>query len=146
MARSLPANGNAKILVAEREYVVALDIKEILGRSGYEVIGCVSSGEEVLHIANEQKIDLLIIDMNLDGKLSGIKASTLVLEKVDIPIIFLTCSKRSNNIDAIDKNFPSVFITKPFAPNDLCTCIETALCSYNYCKAEQKSNLDDERC
>lgn len=123
----MAASENAKILVAESQSVIALDIKRSLEGSGCNVVGCVSSGEEVMKIVSEQKVDLLIIDKRLKGKLNGVKTSKMVWEKFNIPIIFLISGKIVENMSAKEQTSPSVFITKPFKSDDLHACVETTL-------------------
>ena len=70
-----------KILIAENERMIAIDIKNSLHRISCEVIGIVSSGEEVIRKVNEKKPDLILMDITLDGSLDGIETAEILSSK-----------------------------------------------------------------
>ena len=78
-----------KILIVENETVIALDIKRTVIQLGYSVISAVSRGEEALSIINENKPDVVVMDILLDGDLNGIETGVIISEKYKIPIIYI---------------------------------------------------------
>ncbi|HEX9741094.1 MAG TPA: response regulator, partial [Ignavibacteriaceae bacterium] len=79
-----------KILIAENENIIAIDIKNTLHRIGFEVLDIVSSGDEVLRRVREEVPDLILMDISLDGALDGIETAEVLSAKYDIPVIYLT--------------------------------------------------------
>src|SRR5690606_18253008 len=79
-----------KILIVDDEVVVAEDIRRQLGSLGYIVIGAVSSGSEAVHVAGEQRPDLILMDVKLKGPIDGIDAARTIHAQYGIPVIYLT--------------------------------------------------------
>ena len=89
-----------KILIVEDEMIAALDLRNQLCRLGYQVPGLAKSGEEAVRLALDLKPDLILMDINLAGEMSGIEASRRISEAFKIPIIYVTA-------------YPSVFVGAP---------------------------------
>ena len=116
-----------KILIAEDEMIIAADIARLLGKSGYEVAGISTRGEDVLKVIESTRPDIILMDIALRGSIDGVETATRILQQYRIPVIFVT-----SNID--DKTFqrakvakPYAFIAKPFQESDLIRAIEITL-------------------
>lgn len=125
-----------KILIVEDEAIVARDIKVCLNKIGYEVLGSYSSGEKALEAIEETKPELILMDIMLKGKMSGIDTSAIVKEKYGIPVVFLTAYADEKTISKAKVTEPYGYIIKPFKEIDLRTSIEMAL--YKYKKEKEK--------
>jgi len=82
--------GKTNILVVEDESIVSKDIQHSLKKLGYNVVGAASTGEKAIDLALELKPDLVLMDIMLKGKLTGIDAAEKINEKLNFPVIFLS--------------------------------------------------------
>jgi len=125
-----------KILVVEDEAIVAKDISVCLKKIGYEVLGTLSKGEKVVPKINEEKPDLILMDIMLAGTMTGIDVSKKIKEEFDIPVVFLTAYADEKTISKAKVTEPYGYVIKPFKEIDLRTSIEMAL--YKYKKEKEK--------
>ncbi len=116
-----------RILVAEDEQVVALDIKNNLVRLGYTVLDVVSSGEEAIHEATESRPDLILMDIRLKGQMDGVSAADQIRSLFDIPIIYLTAYSDDDTLRRAKITEPFGYILKPLDARELHITIEMAL-------------------
>lgn len=116
----------AKILIVEDENIVAMDIRKILLNSGYEVIAIISSGEEAIANVREQKPDLILMDVVLKGKMTGIDAARIITQYFDIPIIYMTALSNDDTLLEATSRESYGFLRKPFSANELNIAIEMA--------------------
>lgn len=116
-----------KIMIVEDEGIVALDISQILESLNFEVCKHVTSAEEVLPGATQTKPDLILMDVNLKGKMDGIDAAGLVYEKLKTPVVFLTAHADESTLQRAKVTHPYGYILKPFESDDLKATIELAL-------------------
>ncbi|MFZ0453038.1 MAG: response regulator [Ignavibacteriaceae bacterium] len=108
-----------KILIAEDEIIVSLDLKMLLQRNNYSVITIVSAGEDLISQFNLRKPDLIITDLKLGGKVSGLEAITEI-RKIDItPIIIITGLPKSKLKKLLGTISNSVVLEKPFEQSDI---------------------------
>ncbi|MCR9063457.1 MAG: LytTR family transcriptional regulator DNA-binding domain-containing protein [Cytophagales bacterium] len=113
-----------KILIVEDEMLIAANISLDLSSMGYDVIGILPRAEEaLLHIA-QNKPDILLLDIQLKGKMNGIELAKKVKESDDIPIIFLTANSDEKHFDLAKEAKPHAFISKPFKKLDLQRAIQ----------------------
>jgi CheY-like chemotaxis protein len=118
----------ARVLVVEDESLVALDIIQQLESDGYQVAGHALSGEEAIALAQQSpKPDVVLMDINLKGKVDGIKAAEQIAHDSDLPIIFLTAHSDETTLQRAKLTRPFGYIIKPFEPTELRVNIEIAL-------------------
>lgn len=115
------------ILVVEDEGLVANDIKRTLESVGYNVTNTVSTGEKALKEIEENLPDLILMDIVLEGGIDGIETARKVLDKYDIPIIYLTAYGDSETVRKAKDTKPLGYIVKPFQKEGLYSSIEVAL-------------------
>ncbi len=112
-----------KILIVEDEFVVAFDLKNSLNKYGYHITSIVNSGEKALLKAAADKPDLILMDINLRGKLNGLDAAKAIDLEYKIPIIFMTAYDYSHLLKQLNsKNFH--LINKPYKHIELVEMIE----------------------
>ena len=80
----------ARILVVENEAIVALHLRQVLTRYGYDVAAVAASGEQCLHDIETSRPDLILMDINIDGAMDGISTAASIPPEYDIPVIYLT--------------------------------------------------------
>ena len=116
-----------KILVAEDEQIIGLDLKRILLRFGYEVTSIVGTGIDVIEKAELEHPDLILMDIKLKGLLDGFEASKIISFKHKIPIIFVTALNNKETIQRIKSSGAVGFLLKPFDEKVLHQEVEKAL-------------------
>ncbi|MFK7937541.1 MAG: response regulator [Saprospiraceae bacterium] len=112
------------ILVVEDDFIIAADLQARLNRMGYSVPRTVASGNETLAALEKFVPDLILLDIQLKGSLDGISVASLIQEKYQIPIIFLTSNTDSLTFDRARKVNPAAFLSKPLRQKDLQHAIE----------------------
>ncbi len=114
-----------KILVVEDELIVARDIKKTLERNGYTVMGVARSTDKALQMVEEEKPTLVLVDIFLKGKLTGIDLAK-ELNKKAIPFIYISANSNKPVLEAAKSTNPYGFIVKPFREKDLLVTMEIA--------------------
>jgi len=120
-------NTHPRILVVEDEKIIAMDIQHTLRGFGYEVCGVVSSGEESIEQAFQNRPDLVLMDIGLKGPIDGICAARAIQSHLPIPVIYLTAYGDEKTLNRVDQTKPFGYIYKPFEESELWFKIETAL-------------------
>ena len=116
-----------RILIAEDESVIAIDLAKTLENLSYKVIGSSRNGKDVIKKAGVLKPDLIIMDILLDGKINGIQAAEEIMNTFDIPVIYLTAYADPATLEKAKLTEPFGYILKPFDKRTLHTSIEMAL-------------------
>lgn len=108
-----------RILIVEDDMIIATNISLQLSGLGYDVIGIETRGEEALGHAKLNTPDIILMDINLRGTLSGIETVKFIQQSIDIPIIYLTANSDEVTFASAKATHPYAFISKPFNPVDL---------------------------
>jgi len=128
-----------RILIAEDDVQGAKYLKQSLLLLGYEVTGIVAEGDLVIDAAIEQRPDLIVMDVTLNGKVDGINAAELIRSRVDIPVIFLTAHTEEKIFERAKATAPYAFVTKPFDISQLAHSIDLALTKHHLEKRVRES-------
>lgn len=104
-----------RVLIVEDEQVIAFDLKMVLEESGFEVLELVTSAEAAVEFALKEKPDAVLMDIQLDGKKSGIDAAREILRELIVPIIFHTANKEIYYSSDLSKNTLCTVISKPIS-------------------------------
>jgi two-component system response regulator LytT len=133
-----------KILIVEDELIIAEDIKLLLEDLGYQVIEKVArSYNDGIRLFENEKPDLVLLDIIISGEKDGIDLAEAIREKADIPLIFLTSHADTSTIDRAKTMNPDAYIVKPFEKTDLYSSIEIAMHNY-FTRASDKPIGDAE--
>ena len=116
-----------RIMIVEDEGIVVLDIRSNLQELGYEVAGVASSGEEAIEKVAEERPDLVLMDIRLQGRLDGIDAAGQIRARFDIPVVYLTAHADEATLQRAKLTEPFGYLLKPFEERELQTTIELAL-------------------
>ena len=119
-----------KILIAEDENIVALNIRKTLESLGYQVSSVVNNGEDVIRQVEKNQPDLILMDIMLKGLTDGIEAAETITKKFNIPIIFLTALSDEKTIDRAAFTKPYGYLLKPFTTQEMHTAVENALINF----------------
>src|SRR4030065_1018727 len=118
---------DASILIVEDEAIIAFEIHAELESLGYHVTGTAYRGEDALLLAEQQRPDLVLMDINLRGKLDGIDVALILKERYSIPVVFLTAMVDDATIQSDKICEPNGYIIKPIRQDELRTTIVYAL-------------------
>ena len=119
-----PATGATRILVAEDEALIRLDLVEMLGEQGYEVVGQASNGEQAV-LAKELRPDLVIMDVKMPV-LDGLSAAEQLHDAKVCPVIMLTAFSQTELVERARDAGVMAYIVKPFTADDLRPAIDIA--------------------
>jgi response regulator NasT len=114
-----------RILIAEDETIIRLDLRELLERAGYEVVGEARDGEEAVELALSETPDLAILDVKMP-KLDGIDAARRILAERPIPIVILTAYGQDELVARAVEAGVFGYLVKPFRETDLLPAIQAA--------------------
>ncbi len=117
---------NDKVLIVEDEFIVANDLRVILVQAGYKVNGIAASVEEADEILHSNKPDLVLLDIRLDGKQTGIDFAKR-LKADDIAFVYISANSSQEILEQAKTTDPYGFIVKPFRKKDLLVSIDIAL-------------------
>lgn len=116
-----------KILVVEDEMIIAAKISMHLTNLGYEVTGILPRGEEALVSVEENRPDMVIMDICLKGGIDGIDTAIRMQKNAVIPVIFLTANADEATFNKAKAAKPYAFISKPYKQIDLQRAIELTI-------------------
>ncbi len=114
-----------RILVAEDETLIRLDLKEILERAGFDVCAEARDGEEAVALARDAQPDLAILDVKMP-RLDGIEAARRILDERPIPIVMLTAYGHDELVSRAVEAGVFGYLVKPFRESDLLPAISAA--------------------
>jgi response regulator NasT len=124
MLKNAGENRLARILVAEDEALIRLDLVEMLTEAGYEVVAQATNGVEAIALAKEFKPDLAILDVKMP-ELDGISAAQEIIEIS--PVLMLTAFSQKELVERARDAGVMAYVVKPFSINDLTPAIEIAM-------------------
>ncbi|MFM2103797.1 MAG: hypothetical protein RL740_884, partial [Actinomycetota bacterium] len=116
-----------KILVAEDEALIRLDLVEMLQEAGYEVVAQASNGQEAIALNQKHNPDLAILDINMPI-MDGLTAAESIVQST--PVLMLTAFSQRELVDRANAAGVMAYILKPFTINDLIPAIEIASSRY----------------
>ncbi len=118
---------NKQIMIVEDEDLIARNLHVCLEKLGYAVTAIVPSGEHAIQKIEEERPDLVMLDIGLQGKIDGIETAEIIHSRFDIPFIYLTADEESSVFEKAKTTNPCGFITKRFNKEELQKMVETCL-------------------
>jgi response regulator NasT len=126
-----------RVLVAEDETIIRMDLREMLEEEGYEVLEA-ADGDQALRIAEESAPDLVILDIKMPGT-DGLTAARVISERRIAPVLILTAYSQRDLVEEAAQAGAMGYVVKPFQKQDLLPAIEIAKGRY-----QQLAALADE--
>jgi response regulator NasT len=114
-----------RVLIAEDEALIRLDLKEMLEEEGYTVVAEVGDGRQAVEQAREQRPDLVILDIQMP-ELDGLSAAEEIAAARVAPVIVLTAFSQRELVERARDAGAMAYLVKPFSKNDLVPAIEVA--------------------
>ncbi len=132
----------SKIMIVEDEEIVARDLAYQLKKMGHGVTRHVTSGEAALEAAVEERPDLALMDINIEGRLDGIETATRLRGELEIPVIFITAFDSDEVLQRARGVEPLGYLVKPIERKDFRVLMNTAL---HRARMERKLRESEER-
>jgi two-component system, response regulator PdtaR len=123
------ASAPRRVLIAEDEALIRLDLKEMLEEEGYAVVGEAGDGETAVAMAEQLRPELVILDVKMPG-LDGLAAAERIGEAHLAPVVMLTAFSQRDLIERARDAGAMAYLVKPFQKKDLMPAIEMAVSRY----------------
>jgi two-component system, response regulator PdtaR len=134
-----------RVVIAEDEAIIRLDLKEILQEEGYDVVGETGRGDEAVELVREHKPELAILDIKMPG-LDGLSAAREIAQERRAAVLILTAFSQRNLIEEARDAGALAYLVKPFQRSELIPAIEVALGRFKEMRAlEQEVQVAEER-
>jgi len=114
-----------RVLVAEDEAIIRLDIVETLKEAGFDVIAEASDGEQAVALATLHRPDIIVMDIKMPN-MDGIEAAEKI-QPLRIPVVLLTAFSQKELVERASEAGAMAYVVKPFSPSDLLPAIEIAM-------------------
>jgi AmiR/NasT family two-component response regulator len=114
-----------RVLIAEDETIIRLDLRALLERNGFDVCGEAKDGEEAVELVRREQPDVAILDVKMP-RLDGIEAARRILDERPIPIVMLTAYGHQELVSRAVEAGVFGYLVKPFREQDLVPAIQTA--------------------
>jgi two-component system, response regulator PdtaR len=133
-----------RVVIAEDEAIVRLDLKEIMEEEGYEVVGETGRGDEAVELVREHKPQLAILDIKMPG-MDGLTAAREISQDRLCAVLILTAFSQRDLIEQARNAGALAYLVKPFQKSELLPAIEMALGRFAEMKAldEQVKTLEE---
>jgi AmiR/NasT family two-component response regulator len=131
----------SRVLIAEDEAIIRLDLKEMLEEEGFEVVGEASDGEAAIRLARERKPDLVIMDIKMPG-LDGLSAAERIVSEALAAVLILTAFSQRDLVQRAAQAGAIGYLVKPFQKSDLVPAIEVALARHAELVAVKRESED----
>ncbi|MEU5188791.1 response regulator [Streptomyces klenkii] len=130
-----------RVVIAEDEALIRLDLKEMLEEEGYSVVGEAGDGETAVALAREHKPDLVILDVKMPV-LDGISAAEQIARDSIAPVLMLTAFSQRDLVERARDAGAMAYLVKPFSKSDVVPAIEMAVSRFTELKALEKEVAD----
>jgi len=134
-----------RVVIAEDEAVIRLDLKEILEEEGYEVVGETGRGDEAVELVRQHGPDLAILDIRMPG-MDGLAAAREIAGERRAAVLILTAFSQRNLIEEARDAGALAYLVKPFQTSELIPAIEVALGRFHELQTLENENrsLEDQ--
>ena len=115
-----------RVVIAEDEALIRLDLAEMLAEEGYDVVGQAGDGEKAVELAKELRPDLVVLDVKMP-RLDGISAAEQIARDRIAPVVILTAFSQRDLVERARDAGAMAYLVKPFNKHDLVPAIEMAV-------------------
>ncbi|WP_019545686.1 ANTAR domain-containing response regulator [Streptomyces sulphureus] len=130
-----------RVVIAEDEALIRMDLKEMLEEEGYTVVGEAGDGQKALELAREHHPDLCILDVKMPV-LDGISAAEKIAEESIAPVLMLTAFSQRELVERARDAGAMAYLVKPFSKSDVVPAIEMAVSRFTELKELEKEVAD----
>ncbi len=115
------------VLIVEDEFIIAAALQRSLQRLGYSVEAVVDRADELEAVMHRHKPDLVLMDIEINGTVDGISAATLLRDRYDVPVVYVSGVIEEDILRRIPETQPFGFLAKPFTDRELSTAVSIAM-------------------
>ena len=126
MTTTRPSGARPRVVIAEDEAIIRLDLKELLQEEGYDVVGETGRGDEAIELVRDLRPDLVILDIKMPG-LDGLSAARHVASERLAAVLMVTAFSQRDLVEQARDAGALAYLVKPFQKSDLIPAIEVAL-------------------
>lgn len=130
-----------RVVIADDESIIRMDLKEMLSGLGYQVVGEAGDGRQAIQMARELKPDLVIMDIKMP-EMDGIQAARVLTEEKIAPVLLLTAYSQQELVSGAREAGVVGYIVKPFRQDELMPAIEVALSRFREFRELEKEMGD----
>ncbi|MEE1801665.1 ANTAR domain-containing response regulator [Streptomyces sp. NPDC101062] len=130
-----------RVVIAEDEALIRLDLKEMLEEEGYSVVGEAGDGEQAVALAREHRPDLVILDVKMPV-LDGISAAEKIAEESIAPVLMLTAFSQRDLVERARDAGAMAYLVKPFSKSDVVPAIEMAVSRFTELRTLEREVAD----
>ncbi|WP_025274524.1 ANTAR domain-containing response regulator [Haloglycomyces albus] len=134
MSSTVADESRKRVLIAEDEGLIRLDLAEMLTEEGYEVVGEAGDGEQAVRLAKETNPDLVICDIQMPV-MDGLDAAEQIVGARIAPVVILTAFSQRDLVSRAQNAGVMAYLVKPFQKSDLVPAIELSLSRFNEMQA-----------
>jgi two-component system, response regulator PdtaR len=136
--------GQRRVLIAEDEALIRLDLKEMLEEEGYLVVGEAGDGQQAIDLARETRPDVVILDVKMPV-LDGLSAAERIVAEQIAPVVMLTAFSQRELVERAAEAGAMAYVVKPFGKADLIPAIEVSVSRHQQMKAlaDEVADLTD---
>jgi AmiR/NasT family two-component response regulator len=131
----------SRIVIAEDEAIIRLDLREMLQEEGYEVVGEAGDGEQAVRLSKDLRPDLVILDIVMPG-MDGLTAARVIAEQEIAPVLVLTAYSQRDLVDQAARSGAMAYLVKPFDKSDLVPAMEVAMARWHEAQALASESKD----
>ncbi len=135
------ASAARRVVIAEDEALIRMDLAEMLAEEGYDVIGQAADGEQAIALAESLTPDLVILDVKMP-RLDGIAAAQRIAERRIAPVVMLTAFSQRDLVERARDAGAMAYLVKPFSRTDLVPAIEMAVSRFTELTALEREVAD----
>ena len=136
-----PATPARRVVVAEDEAIIRLDVVEMLREAGFDVVGEAGDGETAVQLAEEQRPDLVVMDIKMPV-LDGISAAERIVKGRIAPVVLLTAFSQAELVERARDAGAMAYVVKPFTAADLLPAVEIAVSRHQQIVALEEEVAD----
>ena len=130
-----------RVIIADDESIIRMDVREMLTNLGYLVVGEVGDGRSAVNLARELKPDIVVMDIKMPD-MDGIEAAKILTEEKIAPVLLLTAYSQRDLVERAKEAGVAGYIVKPFQESDLAPAIEVALARFREFQALEQEVED----
>lgn len=131
-----------RVGILDDEVVICETLSKYLRELGYDVLDYALTYDEAIDLLSNQQPDIMLLDININGPLTGIDFAKHLRENYEIPLIFISSYSDKNTIDTAKTSKPNGYLVKPFTKDDLYAAIEVSVNNFGTQQIESKSHKD----
>lgn len=115
-----------RVLIAEDEALIRMDLREMLEEEGHEVVGEARDGAEAIALAKSLRPDVVFMDINMPN-VSGIEAACVIGEERVAPVVMVTAFSQATYVEQACEAGAMAYVVKPFSPTDVLPAMQVAV-------------------